>query len=81
MPNRPARFTTAELRRALKAAEQVGHEWFVDVLPDGRSGSCGVRLRSLRAQGTRRAVVDARNPGSCRLWFALHQTECPKACI
>ena len=35
MPNRPARFTTADLRRALKAAEQAGPEWFVDVLPDG----------------------------------------------
>ena len=35
MPNRPARFTTADLRRALKAAEQAGLEWFVDVLPDG----------------------------------------------
>ena len=35
MPNRPARFTTADLRRALKAAGQAGPEWFVDVLPDG----------------------------------------------
>ena len=35
MANCPARFTTADLRRALKAAEQAGPEWFVDVLPDG----------------------------------------------
>ena len=33
--DRPARFTTAELRRALNAAEQAGPEWLVDILPDG----------------------------------------------
>ena len=33
--NRPARFSTADLRRAVKVAEEAGPEWFVDVLPDG----------------------------------------------
>lgn len=35
MPNRPARFTVADLRRALKAAEQSGPDWAVEVDPDG----------------------------------------------
>ena len=35
MPNRPARFTTADLRRALKAAEQSGPTWAVEIDPDG----------------------------------------------
>ena len=35
MPNRPARFTTADLRRALKATEQTGPTWAVEIDPDG----------------------------------------------
>lgn len=35
MPNRPARFTTADLRRAVKVAEEFGPEWVVEILPDG----------------------------------------------
>ena len=33
--NRPARFTTADLRRALRAAEQSGPDYAVEVAPDG----------------------------------------------
>ena len=33
--NRPARFTTADLVRATKAAEKVGPDWAVEVDPDG----------------------------------------------
>lgn len=33
--NRPARFTTADLRRALRAAEQTGPDYAVEVLKDG----------------------------------------------
>lgn len=35
MPNRPARFTIADLRRATKAAEQSGPDWAVEIAPDG----------------------------------------------
>ncbi|WP_131113396.1 hypothetical protein [Lichenihabitans psoromatis] len=33
--NKPARFTVADLRRALKAAKASGSEWCVEVAPDG----------------------------------------------
>ena len=35
MPNRPARFTTADLRRAAKVAQEFGPEWVVEIGPDG----------------------------------------------
>lgn len=35
MSRRPARFTEADLRRALKAAKKYGDNLAVDVLPDG----------------------------------------------
>jgi hypothetical protein len=35
MPNRPARFTKADLRRAVQIAKEEGPEWFVEILPDG----------------------------------------------
>ena len=46
MPNRSARFTVADLRRAVRAGEQVGPEWFVKVLPDGTIRVPRGRLRS-----------------------------------
>ena len=33
--NRPARCTTADIRRALRAVEQTGPGYAVEVLPDG----------------------------------------------
>ena len=33
--NRPARFTIADLRRALRAAEQAGADYAVEIAPDG----------------------------------------------
>lgn len=35
MTRRPARFTQADLDRALKAAERAGPDVAVDILPDG----------------------------------------------
>jgi hypothetical protein len=35
MSRRPARFTEADVHRALKAAERAGPDWRVEVLPDG----------------------------------------------
>lgn len=35
MPHPPARFTEAELKRALKAARQIGDDMAVRVCPDG----------------------------------------------
>jgi hypothetical protein len=34
-PNRPAHFTTADLRRAVQIAKEGGPGWFVEILPDG----------------------------------------------
>lgn len=33
--NRPARFTIADVRRAGRAAEQLGPDWHVEITPDG----------------------------------------------
>ena len=33
--NRPARFTTVDLRRALRAAAQAGPDYAVEIAPDG----------------------------------------------
>ncbi len=44
--NRPARFTVADLRRALRAAEQAGPDYAVEVAPDGT-------IRIVRTPGTK----------------------------
>ena len=35
LPNRPARFTNADLRRTVQIAKEGGRGWFVEILPDG----------------------------------------------
>ena len=35
MSRRPARFTQADIHRALKAAEQAGAQMTLEILPDG----------------------------------------------
>ena len=44
--NRPARFTTADLVRATKAAEKVGPDWAVEIDLDGT-------IRIVRRAGSR----------------------------
>ena len=44
--NRPARFTTADLVRAARAAEKAGPEWGVEIDPDGT-------IRIVRTAGAR----------------------------
>ena len=34
MPNRPARFTVADIEQAVRAAELSGLNWCVEILPD-----------------------------------------------
>ena len=35
MSRRPAKVTQADIARALRAARQVGPNWFVEIAPDG----------------------------------------------
>ena len=50
--NRPARFTVADLRRALRAADSSGRDFAVEITPDGT-------IRIVRNPG---AGTDGRRP-------------------
>jgi hypothetical protein len=47
--NRPARFTVADLRRAIKAAERSGPDWAVEIAPDGTIRIVRLRLPPITA--------------------------------
>lgn len=51
MSRRPARCTEADLKRAIKAAQAVGKDWAVEVLPDGT-----IRLMPFQGQGVNKQV-------------------------